>query len=81
MIDPENPSMNAIIFFIFIMSIILIIKPNCLYCNKNKQFKSFGFGEGNTFMTLPIIAIILSIILYMIFLWIEILFTYFNKKN
>ena len=73
-ISPKNPSINAIIFFIFIIILILLIRPNLIYCKKTNKLKSFGIGKNKTILTLPIISVGLGIIFYTIFLLIEILY-------
>lgn len=79
-IDPEYPVYNAIIFYIMFICIILIIRPKIMYCCETKKFKSFGFGDNKTLMSFPIVAISMGIILYMFFLWVEILYLYLNDK-
>lgn len=73
-INPETPVYNAIIFYIMIVCIILTIKPKFMYCDKNKKFKSFGFGNNKTILSFPVICVSSGIILYLIFLSIKILF-------
>jgi Ca2+/H+ antiporter len=78
-IDPKNPVFNAIVFYILIICIILIIKPKFMYCYKTKKFKPFGFGDKQTFMSFSVITVGTGILLYMLFLWIEIIFDYLNE--
>lgn len=79
-IDPSNPVWNSIIFYIIIIAILLIIKPNIMYCHKTKRFKSFGIGENKTLCSFPVAALSSSILLYIIFLNIEILNNYLESK-
>ena len=72
-LDPSNALYNTIIVYIIVIIIILITKPNFLYSHEEKKFKSFGCNEGETILSLPIFSIIIAIILYMIFYFIEIL--------
>jgi Ca2+/H+ antiporter len=81
LINPNNPVYNSIIFYILTISIILLLKPKFMYCYKTNKFKTFGFGKHKTFFSFPCVAIILSILFYMIFLWIEITFQYLDKIN
>lgn len=80
-IDPQNPVYNAIIFYILIVSIILIIKPSRMYCYKNKKFKSFGFNENQTLISFSVVTTIIGIFLYMFFLWIEIIYKLIIKNK
>lgn len=79
-INPNNPLCNTIIFYIIIFSIILIIKPSFMYCDKTNKFKQFGCQEGQTIFCLPLITISIGIILYIFFLFIEIVYNSINKK-
>ena len=38
-INPDNPVYNTVIFYILINSILLLAKPNFMYCNKVNKFK------------------------------------------
>lgn len=76
MIDPTSPLYNTIIFYILIISIILITKPSFLYCNKTNKFKPFGCNDNETLLSFPIVSIGTGIILYLIFTIIEILYYY-----
>ena len=65
--DPCNPAVNAIIIYIIFILVIVIMKPNFLYDNQNEKFREFGSLPGQTYLTLPITAIIGSIVIYYIF--------------
>ena len=80
-LDPDTPIYNTIIFYILIVCTLLIIRPKFMYCRKSKRFKSFGFGKNQTLLAFPFISISSGIILYMIFLWISILYSFLNKKT
>lgn len=75
----SNPVYNAIIFYVLFVIIILLIKPNFMYCDKNKKFKSFGLSEGRSLVCFPIVCVTMAIILYLIFLVVDILCCYLDK--
>ena len=76
LIDPSSPVYNTIIFYILIIIIFLILKPNFMYCQKSKRFKSFGLGEDQAIFCLPIMCIVCVIFLYIIFVTIQIISGY-----
>lgn len=69
--DPYNPLFNTIVIYVVVLGILLILKPNFIYDKKYKYFKGFGTGEGKSLLSLPIIAIILAFVIYIIFSSIE----------
>jgi hypothetical protein len=75
-VNPESPVYNAIIFYILIICVIIITKPEFMYCIKSNKFKSFGFGDGQTLLSFPVISIGSGIVLYIFFLFFEILHYY-----
>lgn len=56
----------AILMYIFIILGLYLFKPDFIYNNKKKVFKEFGFDDDKTPFSLPIIAIIIAIVIYMI---------------
>ena len=76
MVLSDSPIYNTIFFYILIFIIILVLKPDFMYCQKSKKFKSFGLGKDQTVLCLPIISIISVITLYLIFLVVQILGDY-----
>jgi hypothetical protein len=66
-IDPHSPLNNTIIFYIMLIICILAIRPKCLYCNKEKKFKPFGYENDKTLFPFSILCISSSILLYMFF--------------
>lgn len=56
----------SIIAYIIVMIIILVIKPNFIYDDEHKTFKSFGFSENQTITALPIFSVVLCILIYLI---------------
>ena len=58
----------AIIIYILIVVGIYLYKPSFMYDYENNKFKEFGFTEEKTMFSLPVMAIILSIIIYLVIL-------------
>lgn len=56
----------AILLYIFIILSLYLYKPDVIYCHKKKLFKEFGFENNKTPFSLPIIAIVMAILIYMI---------------
>lgn len=79
-INPNTPLYNTIIFYILIIGILLIIKPDFMYCKNTQKFKPFGFDEGKTIACFPTIVICSAIFLYIIFMFIKILYNIQDKK-
>lgn len=79
-IDPQNPIYNSLIFYIIIMCMILLLKPKIMYCHKKNKFKSFGLGKHNTLLSFPVVTIFIAIVLYMIFIMINIMFNCLKNK-
>lgn len=80
MIFGTSPVYNAILFYIFLVIILLVIKPNIMYNNKTKKFKSFGCGEDQTFFAFPLVALASIVILYIFFLFGNILSDYLDSQ-
>jgi|688.fasta_scaffold1401800_2 hypothetical protein len=76
-----NPVYNTILFYILFVTIILVLKPRNIYCHKTKRFKSFGCGKEQTLLSFPIICISTVIVLYFIFLMVEIVSGYLDNPN
>lgn len=73
---------NTIIFFILIVSMLIMIKPEFIYCNKTKKFKSFGCNkEGASLLCFPIVSATLAVVLYIFFLSINIMFDKLPTNN
>ena len=71
MIFSSNPLYNSLKIYIIIIISLIYFKPEFIYDKKTKKFKQFGIGKGCTIFSLPILSIILAVILYIIFLWID----------
>lgn len=70
-VDPCTPLYNTIVFYILILALLLLIKPEFMYSNKLKLFKQFGSGEDQTLFAFPLICIGSSITLYTVFILIN----------
>ena len=77
----SSPIYNTILFYILLIAVILILKPRSMYCHKKNRFKPFGLGKGKTLFCFPIVAISSVIILYLIFLMVEIINDYLDNSN
>lgn len=73
LIDPANPLYNTIVFYIIIVVVLLISKPEFMYCDKTKRFKTFGIGKNQSILSFPVMCFASVILLYFIFLSIDIL--------
>lgn len=74
LINPSNALYNTLLFYIIIVTLILLLKPKFMYSYKKNRFKSFGFGKHKTLFCLPIICISSGILLYLFFLTLQVLF-------
>jgi hypothetical protein len=85
LINPLNPLFNSIVVYIIIILLIIYNKPNLIYDKKTKKFKQFGMNRGKSILSLPVLAILISIITYIIFYHISIsahiMISYENLKN
>ena len=61
----------SIIIYVFLMIIIIYNKPNFIYDKKRKKFKEFGLESDKSIISLPILSIIIAVITYIIFFYIE----------
>ena len=71
LLNPHNPLMNTIIIYIVIIILLIYYKPKIIYDTKTKKFKQFGLNKGKSILSLPILAILIAIITYIIFFYIE----------
>lgn len=67
----HNPVYNTIIVFVFTMILIYIIKPNIVYDNNKQQFRQFGTNNGKTLLPIHVIGILLAILIYFFFNYIQ----------
>lgn len=64
-----SPLLLAIISFTIVMVIIYRVKPKIIF--KDGKIKRFGMDEDNTLIPFPVVSIVLAIILYLIFFYID----------
>jgi len=65
----SSPLYYTFIVFGVIMALIYYTKPNMMF-DKNK-IKSFGIGKNKSLTPLPVMALIIAILLYSIFFYID----------
>lgn len=65
---------NIILIYIILIAIILIIKPEFMYCTKTNKFKSFGMNDNQTLFCFFTVSIMIIVVLFIIFISIEILY-------
>jgi len=73
MLNPDTPLCNTIIMYIIIIVLVLLLKPEFMYCKETNRFKQFGLEKGKTIISFPIMCMGIGIILYMIFMLINII--------
>jgi hypothetical protein len=71
LLNPKNSLFNSIIIYIILILLIIYHKPNFIYDKKRKKFKEFGMSSDKSIIPLPILSILLAIIVYIIFFYIE----------
>jgi hypothetical protein len=71
MIFSSNPLYNSLKIYIIIIIGLIYFKPEFIYDKKTKKFKQFGINKGNTIFSLPVLSILLAVVLYILFLWID----------
>ena len=85
LLNPLNPLLNSIIVYIILVLLLIYSKPSVIYDKKTKKFKQFGMQKGKSILSLPILAILIAIITYVIFLHFEkstvIMNSYYNLMN
>jgi len=78
MILESGPLYNSILLYILFVTVIILVKPKQLYCNKTKKFKTFGCGNKQTLLSFPIVCLISIVIFYFFFLMLEIINNYLD---
>ena len=71
LINPQNSLFNSIIIYIILISLVIYNKPKFIYDKKRKKFKEFGMGYDKSIISLPILSILIAVITYIIFFYIE----------
>lgn len=84
-INPLNPLFNSILIYIIIILLLIYNKPNLIYDKKTKKFKQFGMTHGKSILSLPVFAIIIAIVTYIVFFYIsvsaQVMISYDKIKN
>ncbi len=70
-LNPLSPLFNSIIVYIVIILLLIYNKPNLIYDKKTKKFKQFGMTKGKSILSLPVLAMLIAIMTYISFLYIE----------
>ena len=70
-LNPLSPLFNSIIVYIIIIILLIYNKPNLIYDKKTKKFKQFGMSKGKSILSLPVLAMLIAIITYICFMYIE----------
>lgn len=68
MINLDSPIYNTIVIYAILIAIILLLKPEPIYCSKTNKYKSFGIGENKTLFALPFVCVALVVFLYSLFM-------------
>jgi hypothetical protein len=69
LLNPENPLINTIIFYIISISLLIYYKPKIIYDKKTKKFKQFGLNKDKSILCLPVLAMLIAIIYYIFFFY------------
>jgi len=71
LLNPHNSLFNSIIVYIILISLIIYKKPHFIYDKKIKKFKQFGMQHGRSILSLPLLSILIAVITYVVFFYIE----------
>ena len=70
--SPRTPAYNSIVIYIIIILLIVLSKPDFIYDHEQNKYKEFGIdSENKTLLTLPVVGILLSLIIFTLFAYIE----------
>lgn len=69
--DLYNPVFNTIFVYIIILVLLILQKPSFIYDRKHRKFKGFGTSRGKSMFALPVLAIVLAVVIYVVFASIE----------
>lgn len=72
---------NSMIAYIIFVIIVVNVKPVWMYDYKNNKFKEFGTNNNQTFMSLHMTCIIASIMIFLLFSFLEMLIMQNKKCN
>lgn len=65
--NSKNPVLNSVIIYMIIIICVAVIKPKFMYDYKKKEFKEFGTRNNQTYLTLSVTGVIVSIVVYNLF--------------
>ena len=71
LLNPQNSLFNSILIYLIIIFLVIYNKPNFIYDKKRKKFKEFGLESDKSIIPLPILSIIIAVVTYVIFFYIE----------
>jgi hypothetical protein len=71
MLDPLNPLYNSLLTYIFVIILLILYKPSIIYDKKLKKYKQFGVDKQSSLLPLPILSLLIAIIIYIVFSYIE----------
>ena len=64
--NPSNITKYAIVIYIIAILLLYIVRPNIIYNKETNQFREFGFTGDKSILCLPVLAIILAILIYIL---------------
>lgn len=70
-LNPQNSLFNSILIYLIIILLVIYNKPNFIYDKKRKKFKEYGLESDKSIISLPILSIIIAVVTYIIFFYIE----------
>ena len=62
----SNITKYAIVIYIIAILLLYIFRPNIIYNKETNQFRGFGFTGDKSILCLPVLAIILAILIYIL---------------
>lgn len=71
LLNPQNSLFNSILIYLIILILVIYNKPNFIYDKKRNKFKEFGLSNDKSIISLPILSIMIAVITYIIFFYIE----------
>lgn len=71
LLNPQNSLFNSILIYLIIIFLVIYNKPNFIFDKKRKKFKEFGLESSKSIISLPILSIIIAVVTYVIFFYIE----------
>lgn len=71
LLNPQNSLFNSILIYLIIIFLVIYNKPNFIFDKKRKKFKEFGLEPTKSIIPLPILSIIIAVVTYVIFFYIE----------